>query len=212
MSEPQEQEPGTIVTIPAVSIGVSLLVVAFVVLVTLLFWAAPDKHEQDTLTFFLAAGGLGGGIASAYYAWAALKASFTQRQQALREQRRTAEHQKAAAALEFGRRWNDPNLAPLRKSWRAIADTMEKDPSGVRALLEHDIDKRTVVADVLNFFEEMGYAVRSGAADSRTLAGQFSFIAAKYLRVARPWIEFRRKESAKAWAEFEWLCDQWKTL
>ena len=88
---------------------------------------------------------------------------------------------------------------------------MLADPSGVPALLKGDMEKRTVVADVLNFFEEMAYACRSGAADLTTLRTVFNFVALKYYRTARPWIEFRRKEeSAQAWAEFEWLCDQWK--
>jgi hypothetical protein len=202
--------PGTVVTIPPVNVGVSVLAVAFTVLVTLLFWASTDTHEHETLTFLIAAGALAGALASAHYAWAALKATLQQRDEVLNEQKAAAEKQKVAAALLFVQRWNDPNLATLRKDWRELADTLEKDPSRVPELLKVDIAKRTVVADVLNFFEEMGYAVRSGAADPKTLGVIFDFVALKYYRVARPWIEFRRRESAKAWSEFEWLCDQWK--
>jgi hypothetical protein len=179
------------------------LALAFVVLLTLLFHYG-DMRTQETLKFFVPVGALAGGALSVRYAWLGLRTGLEQRQRARTEQ-------KIAMALTFVQRWNDPNLAKLRKDWRELIDGMLADPSGVPALLKGDMEKRTVVADVLNFFEEMAYACRSGAADLTTLRTVFNFVALKYYRTARPWIEFRRKEeSAQAWAEFEWLCDQWK--
>lgn len=78
------------------------------------------------------------------------------------------------------------------------------------ALIKDNIEIRTVVADVLNFFEEMGYAAKSGAADLQTLE-PFSGLAVDYYRTTQAWIHYRQKETQDGWKEFEWLCDQWKT-
>lgn len=197
-----EAAVGTAVRIPSISIGYSALTVGLLILVTLVFHFG-DQTTKDTLNFFVLAGAFAVGGLGVYYVYATLKAGLEQRREALQEQRRNM-------ALLFIRRWNDPNLGQLRRDWRNLVDSLLSDPSGVPALLSGDIAKRTVVADVLNFFEEMGYAARDGSADLETLRALFRGVCLRYYTATRPWIDYRRKESKNAWSQFEWLCDQWK--
>lgn len=196
---------GTVVKIPQFPVSVTALVGVAVVVLTVWFWKG-GKDVRETLTFFVLAGALAGGAVSAFYLWAGVKTAILQR-------RASAEEQKIQFALLFVTRWNDPNMAETRLAWRKLIEEIETNQTGIVALIKDDVVRRTIVADVLNFFEEMGYAAKSGAADCETLRESFYSVVLKYFKIARPWIEHRREpplSSTTAWTYFEWLSDQWK--
>jgi hypothetical protein len=205
-NKPTEEErlAGSVAKIPTISVGVSFLAAVGVAILTLMFYRG-SKDTRDTLNFFVLAGALAGGVVSAFYLWAGVKTTIAQRHAAAAEQ-------KIQFALQFLTRWNDPDMGKLRREWRELMAEIEAAPKGIVVLIEHDMPKRTIVADVLNFFEEMGYAARSDAADLATLRQSFHYLSLTYFRLTRPWIEFRRSPvgAGTAWSNFEWLCDQWK--
>ena len=87
-----------------------------------------------------------------------------------------------------------------------------KGDSEACTLLANDEHKKTVAADVLNFFEELAFAVRSGFADNETLKKIHRGLALHYYSVISPWINRIRKDNHQqtAYEHFEWLRDAWK--
>jgi hypothetical protein len=84
--------------------------------------------------------------------------------------RRTATAARASVALRFIERWNDPKLAELRNQWHEIYyDLKTLQPDDVILRIEKDMHARTVVADMLNFCEEIAHAVKAKAADEKLI-------------------------------------------
>lgn len=192
-------------SIPRVPVYWSVLTVGLVAVATVAFWKG-DRNSRETLNFMVLAAAVGAGSLSAYYVWAGLKTSVAQRNAIIREE-------KINRAIAYLTRWNDGSNSDVRIKWQAVLAELESEPPLTPATLLTDMGKRAVVASVLNFCEEMGYAARTGSADKETLEALFKGLYLRYFKATRPWIEFRRTGaggSAKAWSHFEWLCDQWK--
>jgi hypothetical protein len=192
-------------SIPSVPVYWSVLTVALVAGATVAFWKG-DQDLREVLNFLVLASAVGAGSLSAYYVWAGLKTSVAQRNEILREE-------KVNRAMAYLTRWNDGSNSEVRTKWLAILAQLEATPPLAPASLLADMEKRAVVASVLNFCEELGYAARTRAADMKTLEELFKGLCLRYYKATRPWIEFRRtgsNGSSKAWSHFEWLHDQWK--
>lgn len=179
-----------------------VLILAVVALTVMYAWW---DDARGPIKFFGAAAGVAAGVLSAFYIGRALKVTIEQRDHQLIER-------KIEKAFEFAHRWNDPSFAEFRSDWRRVLQELQKaNPNQVCNILE-DAEKRTVVADVLNFFEVMGYAVRSGVADLTTLQKIFRRMVEDYYAAVQPWIDHRRREKAHPtlYEHFEWLRNQWK--
>ena len=124
--------------------------------------------------------------------------------------RRTAVAARAAVALRFVERWNDPNLAPFRKAWHALYDELRTQPPAVvHQRLQDDDDARTTATDILNFFEEIAHAINAGAADRALLDRVLGETICGYYTAVAPWVVVRRVTRPDAWVEIE---DCWPAL
>lgn len=199
-----EQTPGfkPAFSIPSVPVYWSVLTVVLVIVATVAF-AKGDQDQRETLNFLVLASAVGAGSLSAYYVWAGLKTSVAQRNQIIREER-------VNRAVAYLTRWNDGSNSEIRSQWQSILADLEKTPPLSPATLATDMAKRAVVAAVLNFCEELGYAARTKTADIETLKDLFRGLYVRYFKATKPWIDYRRADNPKAWSQFEWLNDQWK--
>jgi hypothetical protein len=193
--------PGEIVKLH-VPVTASILLIVAVALLTVLYSQEPTWRSN--IRFLGAATGVAAGILSAYYVGHGLKITIEQRDRSL-----TAE--KISRAFLLASRWNEPNLAKLREDWRAIVTEVSgENENDVCDILEADGHKKTVASDVLNFFEELAYAARSGVADMDTLKNVHRSIVLRYYAAITPWIARIRRDQPTAYEHFEWLRDQWK--
>lgn len=126
------------------------------------------------------------------------------------------QEKRVAAALRFAERWNDPNFADLKRQWRMLLVEREKikPAEQVVELLENDVDKRSVVVDVLNFFEELAISVDSGLADEEMARRYFRTTAVQCFATWEPWVRAYRDKRVRhsTWKELETLTGEWKDL
>jgi Domain of unknown function (DUF4760) len=196
------QSPGQIVKLE-VPLTVSILLLVSVIVLTIIFVWKPTWRPG--IEFLGAATGVAAGILSAYYIGRGLKITIEQRDKALIDER-------IARAFGLAQRWNEPSFAQVREHWRSLVDEIdEQNANEVCAILE-DMHKKTVAADVLNFFEELAYAARSGVAEMETLKNIHRSIVVRYYSVISPWIDKIRRDGPQptAYEHFEWLRNQWK--
>lgn len=198
-----DRSPGKIMTLKLpITVGLLLFVGAIV----LTYFFATQLSWRPEIEFFGAAIGVAAGILSAYYVGRGLSVTIEQRNRSL-----TTE--KISKAFELAQRWNEPNFAKLRGEWRALLSEIDgKEESEVCKLLDNDHGRRTVAIDVLNYFEEVAYAARSGVADLETLKNVHRSITIHYYSAISPWIDKRRRDRHQptAYEHFEWLKEQWK--
>lgn len=200
----RSQVPGEILRLE-IPLTVSAVLIAAVAVFTIFY--ALWEDARPTIKFLGAAIGVAAGVLSAYYVGRALKISIEQRDQAIIDQ-------KIERSFGFAYRWNDPKFVTLRAEWRELLKELEaKSPDQVCDILESDNHKRTVAVGILNFFEEMCYASRSGVADAETLKNILKTITVRYYSAFQPWIEKYRKDrhQGTAYEHFEWLWKQWKS-
>ncbi len=198
----KSQSPGEIVKLQ-VSLTVSILLGGAVIVLTALFVLKPTWRPG--VVFFGAATGVAAGMLSAYYIGIGLKITIHQRDKGLVDER-------VARAFELAQRWNEPNFAEVREHWRSLLDEInEKNANEVYAILENK-HKKTIAADVLNFFEELSYAARSGVAEMETLKSVHRSIIVRYYSALSPWIDKIRRDGPQptAYEHFEWLRNEWK--
>jgi hypothetical protein len=158
------------------------------------------------LTLVIALGGIATGIGAI---WAALVA----RRQAQVTERSLAEQNERVRLnlevdllLRLEDRFHSPHmLATRRRAAKYIKDNFNVDGS----LLEVEHLNRDVW-DVLNFFEDLGYFVKTGAVGPHTMwrtFGQRSFF---YWALSKPAIakERERMKEPKLYEEWEWLMER----
>jgi hypothetical protein len=110
--------------------------------------------------------------------------------------------QRASIALKFIERWNDPKLSELRNSWHNLYYDLKKlEPAQTIQKLTEDAAARTVVTDVLNFFEEVAQAVNSNAADEALTQRLLGETIRDYYGTVLPWVNLRRTTRPDAWVE-----------
>lgn len=202
-STKKAQDPGEILRLEIpLTLSIILIVAVTALTISYALWA----DARPTIRFLGIATGVAAGVLSAFYIGRGLKITIEQRDQALTDQ-------KISRAFGFLRRWNDPNFAYLRKQWRALLEELEgKTDDQICEIIRSSLENRTVIADVLNFFEEMAYAARGGIADLATLKQICGTIVVRYFEAIRPWLARYRtdKHQPTAYEHFEWLSGQWK--
>ncbi|PYU48167.1 MAG: hypothetical protein DMG48_21220 [Acidobacteria bacterium] len=197
------EQPGQILKVQ-VPVTASLLLLLAVTALTLLY--VFEQNWRHEIEFFGISTGVAAGLLSAFYVGQALKITIEQRDRALTDD-------KIARAFSFALRWNDPNFAQLRADWRAVLDELDaKTDDEICDFIRGEHKNKTVVADVLNFFEEMSYAAKSGVADTLTLRNIFRSIGVRYYTSLSPWIDRYRKDKHQptAYEHFQWLTNNGK--
>lgn len=208
----QEKQPGVLVrfTLP---ITVGLVATVAVIPFAWAFAHFPDKHE---LIVFIAVAATGAATAvSAYYAAESLIAGRKDATEALRRETERAIHatqkEKVVNAFEYIKLWNDPLFARTKRHFRVLLKEGRDHATETWKVLETDVSKRSVVQDILNFFETIELAIRKELADEATLRNYFRSITVDYFSVFESWIKESRKanKNPTGYSEMEELSKRW---
>ncbi len=187
-------------------IGVSLILFVLVCLGGVIFWYYPKY--RDELTFFGVAFGMAGGVVAAYYIGKTLQITVAQRDEAL-------DADKINKAFSYIHRWN---AAPFdeRKQFRAFLNKIKPlSPSDITKILEAEHAERSIVVDVMNFFEEMSLAVNEGLADEDTLLKFFRDMLEWYYHRFSDWIGKLRTDGGghprpRVYIQLEQVVKRWQ--
>lgn len=201
--EKQHQNPGEIMKL---EVPVTASILLFIAIVLLTFLYIKEATWRPGIKFFGASAGIAAGVLSAFYVGRGLKITIEQRDRLLADDA-------ISRAFVFVQRWNDPNFASLRSDWRELLDEIEgKTGTEICSTLKGNHKKRTTVADVLNFFEEMSYAAKSGVANEETLRLLLPSVVERYFSAIWPWVERLRtdRHQPTLYEHFEWLRNKWK--
>ena len=155
---------------------------------------AYQPEWRDNLKFMGAAFGVAAAIQSVYFAQRSLQA--------------TVEDRQLNAACEYFQRWYGPDSKDLRDKWRVIAGQIEgKSAAQITEIVAGNADNRVIVGELLNFFEELGYAVRRERIELEMMRDLMGTVLKGTYRRLQPWlVEYRRLNSQPtAWEHFEWL-------
>jgi hypothetical protein len=194
---------GQIVTVEF-PLGISVILTLVVIAAGLVFWFYPGLH--DILSFLGSAFAMAAGVVAAYYIGKTLQITVTQRDQGL-----TAE--KVDKAFSFIHRWN---TAPLheRKQWWALLEQLRSRSGPELDQMLGVIENRTMVVEVLNYFEEMCLAVNEGLADEATLMKFFRSMVENYYSLLADWINKQRTDRVRprprAFVQFELVAKKWQ--
>lgn len=160
---------------------------------------------RDTERFMATGFAMAAAILGAYYVGRGLQDTVRQREEEIRDRR-------VARAFHYVERWNDPALLTLKHKWRIIVDSAkDKSSEELAKELADDLDKSTIVVEVLNFFEEISLAVNEGVADEETAIRLFGGAMREYFSTLKLWMEKRRavRNRPKMWIEFETMILRW---
>lgn len=168
-----------------------------------LFWAYPAQRE--IWKFGIDAVTLAAGMLSAYYIGQGLLQTVQQRDRGLKDSQ-------IAAACRFMERWNEPDLAATKDTFRQIIDSGKAHNAEYVQQLLADSEKRIVVVEVLNFFEEVALIANMGLADDTTLKRYFIGALSSYHATLSPWIKAHRASLARPtmWCEIDELLRRWQ--
>ena len=180
----------------------SFLLAVAVIGLTYLFYKFPN--ERETFKFGIDAATLAAGVLSAYYVGKSLLQGVEQRDRGLNDSR-------IATARHFCERWNNPGLAETKDVFRQI---IESGKAHDASFVENELldgNKRIVVVEVLNFFEEMALVANIKVADEATLKRFFCGALKSYHSTLSPWIQNHRASKARPmmWCEIDTLIGRW---
>jgi hypothetical protein len=202
MDQNHSELPGRFgrVTFP---ITASLILGALCVVVIWLFCEYPT--QRITLKFGIETVTLAAGMLSAYYIGQGLFQTVTQLEKGLKDAQ-------IITACRFMERWNAPDLAATKGSFRGIIESGKAHDAGYVQNLLSDDGQRTVVVEVLNFFEEVALSANIGLADDATLSRYFGGALRSYHTTLSPWIQTHRASKArpKMWCEIDNLLHRWQ--
>jgi hypothetical protein len=185
-------------------VGISLILALLVCVAGLLFWFYPKLH--DLLNFLGSAFAMAAGVVAAYYIGKTLKITVRQRDEALLSD-------KVNKAFSFIHRWN---TAPLkeRKEWWALLSQMQGKPAREISEMLKAGDNRTLVVEVMNFFEEMCLAINENLADEATLVKFFRTMLEGYYSLLSDWINKERTDTVRprprVFLQFEAVAKRWQ--
>ena len=184
------------------------IVVAAVAVLTAAFYFATGSFT-DTVIFLAAAAAAGGTITTAFYVARTLNLYI--RQESRRRDREEAldERGKKERALRYGERWNDPSLFYVRDVCRALFELRGKPQDEIIKLAE---EKKTNIIHLLNFLEEISFAIDRNLVDIDLVRGQFEGIVHSVWQLLLPWVtKFRTDQNrSKIWERLEALEKVWK--
>ncbi|MET0483872.1 MAG: DUF4760 domain-containing protein [Aestuariivirgaceae bacterium] len=162
---------------------------------TAAYWLVTGDAEK-TIIFFALAATAGATVLNAVYMARSVR-------EVLRDRSSREEVEKIRRALSFGQRWNEPAMFRVRDKFNTIL-RQHNEGRGPDAILEADADEM-IVAQGLNFLEELAYAKEKGIVDGETARNQFEGIVIGVWQALAPWIDRRRelRRRPKIWCRFQ---------
>jgi hypothetical protein len=185
-------------------VGISALLTVGVFGAAFVFWRYPQSH--DLLTFLGSAFAMVAAVVAAYYIGKTLQITVWQRDAGL-----TSE--KVDKAFTYIHRWNTAPLDERKQWWSLLNQLQSKKISEINEILS-EIENRTMVVEVLNFFEEMCLAINEGLADEVTLMKFFRTMLDTYYSLLYNWIHKQRTDPVRprprAFIQFEAVAKKWQ--
>lgn len=129
---------------------------------------------------------------------------------AARQIRVFIDHAKTERAFNFMARWNDTDFTHARRPVITFARQHPGDGRAQREQVENDENFRSQLHLFLNFFEEIGLAVRRNRVDSDLCRDFFSSVIIKYYEEFQPFIIYTKERTGKPklWVHFKYLYDE----
>lgn len=185
-------------------VGISLILTLIVLASGAAYWFYPKMH--DILAFFGSAFAMAAGVVAAYYIGKTLQITVTQRDEGLTSL-------KVNKAFSYIQRWNTAPLDERKQWWALLEQLRSKSAPDILEML-NDIERRTIVVEVLNFFEEMCLAINEGLADEPTLRKFFRSMMDTYYSLLYEWINKVRTDRARprprVFVQFEAVAKRWQ--
>jgi len=179
-----------------ITVGISGILALLVIGLTGAHWWFPDY--RDTVVFFSLAVTAAATLSATFYVGTALRMSVVQ--------------QSRGAAFGLMARWNSPELFHSRADCHRVLDAFRSSgAAGVSEALKAE-NVQMNIRHVLNFFEEVAIAVRTGHVDEELLANAFAGLIIRAYNALGAWITEHRRLTGrqKVWAELQWLYERWK--
>lgn len=179
---------------------ISLVLMASAAALLIHLYSISRKEDRETIAFGVTMVGAGIGI------YGLLKAADNIRQSNAEKFR--------ASSLAFVERWNSPSYWQLKTEWRKLNDELDKlDEKQRDAVLDANVDKRSVAVEVLNFYEEMATSINNGSLDGELLRGYWEPVIIRSFDRYDYWIRQHRirKKADGYFDELEKLANKWKS-
>jgi hypothetical protein len=186
-------------------ITASLILAVLVLGATILYWVLNCDH-REVEKFGIEGLTLAAGLLSAYYIGKGLRDTVAQRDQEMQQR-------KIASSLRIIERWNQPDFAKMKQQFRDLIESGKAhDANYVENELTTKSETRTVVVEVLNFFEEAALVANIDYADDATLKAYFLGALTDYFTTLEPWIKQHRasKSRPNMWCEMENMLSRWR--
>lgn len=190
-------DPDALFSVSYRTIRVILLFGAAAIIIAA-FWRF--ESQRPTLTFAGAALAAAAALHNAYLARKTFEMSVRDK--------------KLAIAGEFYGRFYGTSAKDMRDTFQAFSrEHQGKGSQDIIKSLDEDEKVRTVVFEVLNLWEEVGYAVRESRTEIYMVENLFGSAYLNSYRLAQPlFAEHRRKHNQPtAWEHFEWCCKEMET-
>ena len=187
------------------------LAVTFIVFALTGLYGYSNGSVDDTLLFLAIAATAGGTILTANYSARALTTALGREQtMAEREQALDLLGMKQRA-MRYAERWQDPHMHYGRDTCRKTYEMVGRPAVDIIAFGENSANK-TNLTNMLNFFEELSFAVDHSLADEELAREQFSGIISTVFSILKPWIDHVRatRQKPRIWIELESLNTKWR--
>ena len=186
----------------------TIIITVVVVVLTGTFYVI-SVDIKETMVFFGVATAGGGIIVAAFYTGRTLNLYLQQEFRLRAREEALDEVGKKEHALRYGERWNNPSMYPVRDVCRNIFEQRGKSKDELTKFIESN---KTHAIHLLNFFEEIAYAIDNGLVDIDLMREQFRGIIIDTWQILEPWIGDRRIVRARPelWDAVQNLYDEWK--
>jgi hypothetical protein len=180
---------------PTFRFTIGLVLFSGATVLSIAYWRNPTW--RDEIKFIGAALGVAGGLQSAYYAQRSL--------------RNNVEEKRLSVACEYFEKFYGPENKAMREKWREISEEIR----GLRAhevlrVIGDDPEKRITVSDILNHWEQVGYAAKRERIDVRAASDLMGSVIRRTYEILQPWLEEHRRQAGQptAWEHFQWIYEQ----
>lgn len=190
-------------------ITITAILLVVVVGLSVVFYLVTSSW-RETLIFLAAATAAGATVGTAFYSARTLNIAL-QKEDKIRERESSLDTlARKQRAMAYAERFGEPGMHYLRDICRQVYDLRGSPPEAVQTFANNASNK-TNVTNMLNFFEEMGFAIEAELVDTDLLRDQFCGVVTSVFQILRPWIEQERVNRGRPniWIKVERLNGDW---